>query len=91
MRAKPSPLYNAQVDALEQMAKSDIEHGGPGWVVLAHPLMPVIRPQTIRSLAERGLCRIIWLHGRETARITQAGRKALSEIRAVRARIRSAA
>lgn len=91
MPAKPAPLYNAQVDALEQLAKSDLVHGAPGWIVREHPSMPLIRPQTVRSLADRGLCRISWHSDHETARITQGGRKALSEILAARSRIRSVA
>jgi hypothetical protein len=91
MAAKSTYLNAPQVDALEQLANSDFEHGGPGWIVLAHPSRPAIRPQTVRSLAERGLCRIRWAHGRETARVTQAGREALSDIQAVRARIRAVA
>jgi hypothetical protein len=87
MSVKSAYLYAPQVDALEQLGKSDFERGGPGWIVVAHPSMPVVRPQTVRSLADRGLCRISWPHGVETARITQAGRKVLSEIQAVRARI----
>jgi hypothetical protein len=91
MPAKPAPLYNAQVDALEQLAKSDLVHGAPGWIVREHPSMPLIRPQTVRSLSARSLCRINWHNDLETARITQAGRKALSEILAARSRVRSVA
>jgi hypothetical protein len=53
--------------------------------------MPVILHQTVRSLADHDLCRIIRHSGREIARITQNGRKAWREIEAVRARIHSAA
>jgi hypothetical protein len=80
-----------QADALEQLAKSEIERASAGWVVLAHPSSPVIPHQTVRSLADRGLCRIFWRSGREAARMTQTGRKAWREIEAARARVRSAA
>ncbi len=89
MAAKP--LGPCQADALEQLSKSDLERVPAGWLVLAHPLMPVIPHLTVRSLAERGLCRISWHGGRETARITQSGRKMWAEIAAARARIHSAA
>jgi hypothetical protein len=52
MAVKSTYLNAPQVDALEQLAKSDFEHGGPGWIVLAYPSRPAIRPQTVRSLAE---------------------------------------
>jgi hypothetical protein len=89
MHAKP--LGTWQADALEQLASSEIERASAGWVVSAHPSMPVIPHQTVRSLADRGLCRIFWRSGRETARVTQTGRKVWREIQAARARVRSAA
>jgi len=76
---------------IEQLAKSEIERASAGWVVIAHPSLPVISHQTVRSLADRGLCRIFWRSGREAARITQTGRKTWDEIEAARARIHSAA
>jgi hypothetical protein len=85
------PLGTWQADALEQLAKSNLERVSPGWLVVASPLMPVIPHLTVKSLADRGLCRIIWHGGQETARLTQAGRKVRSEIQAARARIQSAA
>ena len=91
MLVKSSPLSNAQVDGLEQLAKHDMERVLNGWVLLARPVFPPIREGTIRALIERGLCRSLSSHGREVARITQAGRRAISEIQAVRARIHSAA
>jgi hypothetical protein len=87
----PNFLGTHQVDALEQLAKSNLEHFSSGWVVIAHPSMPIISHMTVRSLADRGLCRMIQHSGREIARITQNGRKAWREIEAVRARIHSAA
>jgi hypothetical protein len=84
-------LGTCQADAIEQLAKSEIERVSAGWTVIAHPSMPVIPHQTVRSLADRGLCRILQHSGRETARITQSGRKAWREIEAARVRIRSAA
>ena len=89
MQAKS--LGRCQADALEQLAKSKLERADPGWTVAARPLMPLILHQTVRSLADRGLCRIMWQAGRETARITQGGRKVWGGIQAARARIRSAA
>jgi hypothetical protein len=62
-----------------------------GWVLSAHPSLAAIPHQTVRSLADRGLCLMFWRSGRETARMTQGGRKAWHEIKAARARIRSAA
>ncbi len=85
------PIGTCQADALEQLAKSNLERVSSGWIVLAHPLMPVIPHPTVRSLADRGLCRVIWHGDQETARITQAGRKMWAEIQAARVRIHSAA
>ncbi len=90
-RVPPSFLGTHQVDALEQLAKSNLEHVSSGWIVIAHPSMPIISHLTVRSLADRRLCRITQHTGREIARITQNGRKAWREIEAVRARIHSAA
>ena len=87
----PNSLGTHQVDALEQLAKSNLEHVSSGWVVIAHPSMPIISHLTVRSLAERRLCRLTRHSGREIARITQNGRKAWREIAAVRARIHPAA
>jgi hypothetical protein len=87
----PNFLGTHQVDALEQLAKSNLEHVSSGWIVVAHPSMPIISHVTVRSLADRRLCRIISHSGREIARITQTGRKAWREIETVRARIHSAA
>ena len=84
-------LVNSVTEALEQLATSELERADPGWTLKAHPLMPVILHQTVRSLADRGLCRIVRHSVQETARITQNGRKAWREIEAARARIRSAA
>jgi hypothetical protein len=89
MQAKP--LGRCQADALEQLVKSELEHADPGWTVAAHPLTPLILHQTVRSLADRRLCRIMRHAGRETARVTQGGRKAWREIEAARARVHSAA
>jgi hypothetical protein len=89
MRARS--LGTWQADALEQLAESEIERVSAGWVVVAHPSLPVIPHQTVRSLADRGLCRIFWRSGREAARMTQTGRKAWRDIEAARTRIRSAA
>src|SRR6516162_6430927 len=58
MPAKSASLYASQVDALEHLAKSDLERTAGGWIVLAEPRMPVFRHVTVRSLADRGLCRI---------------------------------
>src|SRR5262245_17980755 len=88
---KAKHLGRCQADALEQLAKRDLKRMSPGWTVLGQPLMPVIPHPTVRSLANRGLCRIKWRAGRETARITQGGRKVWGEIQAARARIWSAA
>jgi hypothetical protein len=79
MSTKAVGLYVPQVDALEQLSTSDLEHGAAGWSVPAHACGPAIRSQTVRSLAERGLCRVGGQHGRKTARIPPAGRKALCE------------
>jgi hypothetical protein len=87
----PNFLGTHQVDALEQLAKSNLEHVSSGWIFVAHPSMPIISHVTVRSLADRRLCRIISHSGREIARITQTGRKAWREIETVRARIHSAA
>jgi hypothetical protein len=87
----PNFLGTHQVDALEQLAKSNLEHVTSGWIAIAHPSMPIISHVTVRSLADRRLCRIVQHSGREIARITQNGRKAWREIEAVRARIHSAA
>lgn len=85
------PLGTCQADGLEQLAKSDLERVPAGWIVVTHPVMPIITNQTVRSLGDRGLCRIIWHRGRETARISSAGRKAWREIEAARFRVHSAA
>ncbi len=53
--------------------------------------MPIISHLTVRSLADRRLCRVTQHTGREIARITQNGRKTWREIEAVRARIHSEA
>jgi hypothetical protein len=90
-RMQARSLGTWQADALEQLGNSEIERAPAGWVVSAHPSLPVIPHQTVRSLADRGLCRIFWRSGREAARITQTGRKAWREIEAARARIGSAA
>jgi hypothetical protein len=87
----PNFLGTHQVDALEQLANSNLEHVSSGWIVIAHPSMPIISHLTVRSLADRRLCRVTRHSGREIARITQNGRKAWREIEAVRARIHSAA
>jgi hypothetical protein len=89
MPAKSANLYVAQVDALEQLAKGDLKHTANGWVPTAH-LQPVLGHPTIRSLAKRGLCRIVHPHGREMAHITRAGRNVWSAIDHARASIRSA-
>jgi hypothetical protein len=87
----PNFLGTHQVDALEQLVKSNLEHVSSGWVVITHPSMPIISHMTVRSLTDRRLCRIMQHSGREIARITQNGRKAWREIEAVRAHIHSAA
>jgi hypothetical protein len=50
MQAKP--IGRCQAEALEQLATSVLERADPGWTDKAHPLMPVILHQTVRSLAD---------------------------------------
>src|SRR5262249_727418 len=89
MSAKSANLYVAQVDALEQLAKGDLEHTSSGWVATAGPKSVLGHP-TIRSLAKRGLCRIVCPQGPEIAPITPAGRGVLTAVDQARARIRLA-
>ena len=84
-------LGTRQVDALEQLAKSNLKRVSSGWIVVEHPSVPIISLLTVRSLADRRLCRVTIRSGREIARITENGRKAWREIEAVRARIHPAA
>ncbi len=84
-------LGRCQADALEHLAKSEIERVAAGWIVIAQPSKPIIPHMTMRSLVNRGLCRLSWHSGRERARITRGGRKAWNEIEIARATIRSAA
>ena len=60
-------LGTCQADAIEQLVRSEIERVSAGWIVIAHPLTPIIPHQTVRSLAERGLCRILRHSGRGRA------------------------
>jgi hypothetical protein len=66
MSAKSTNLYVAQVDALELLAKGDLEHTSSGWITAAGNA-PVLGHPMIRSLANRGLCSIVCAHGRELA------------------------
>ena len=52
MQAKP--IGRCQAEALEAASNSgSLERADPGWTAKAHPLMPVILHQTVRSLADR--------------------------------------
>jgi hypothetical protein len=84
-------LTNHQADALAALADGPLLHTPHHWISIDRPSAPVVRRQTVASLAERGLCRVTGLVGQETARVTAAGRRAHAANVAAHARVRSAA
>ncbi len=80
-------LSRDQVDALLAVNSGELIRTEIGWIKVKQPLGQVFRTQTIRSLAERGLCRITGPEGKEIARITRAGNEQASQIARARSRI----
>jgi hypothetical protein len=78
-------LTNSQVDALEMMATSDLEHTRAGpWLAQNRPLGPKVRDDTLHALSRRGFCKIL---PKGIATLTDAGERELAALKAVRRRL----
>jgi hypothetical protein len=84
-------LTNHQTDALAALDAASLVNTSHHWIRSDRPLAATVRQQTVASLAERGLCRVTGPAGRETARITAAGRRAHAANITAQLRLRSAA